>query len=125
VGSADYLFCRKQSIRSRHGDLYVIVLHQPGLRSLSYGIDSLIVDGMDPVAVFCALQKVVTEIRAEARPFLIESETYRFHHHAGRLPGSPFGYRTKAEEAEWQAKDPLQVYAKALIEEAFFPMDSS
>jgi 2-oxoisovalerate dehydrogenase E1 component len=88
-----------------------------GLRSLSYGIDSLIVDGMDPVAVFCALQKVVTEIRAAARPFLIESETYRFHHHAGRLPGSPFGYRTKAEEAEWQAKDPLRVYANALIEQ--------
>jgi 2-oxoisovalerate dehydrogenase E1 component len=88
-----------------------------GLRSLSYGIDSLIVDGMDPVAIFCVLQRVVTEMRAAARPFLIESETYRFHHHAGRLPGSPYGYRTKAEEAKWQAKDPLQVYAKALIEQ--------
>jgi 2-oxoisovalerate dehydrogenase E1 component len=88
-----------------------------GLRSLGYGIDSLIVDGMDPVAIFCALQSVVTDIQAESRPFLIESETYRFYHHAGRLPGNPFGYRTKAEETQWQAKDPLQVYAAKLVKQ--------
>ena len=85
-----------------------------GLRSLGYGIDSLIVDGMDPVAVFCALEKIVTDIQDEPRPFLIESETYRFYHHAGRLPGSPFGYRSSAEETQWLSKDPLQVYAKNL-----------
>jgi 2-oxoisovalerate dehydrogenase E1 component len=47
---------------------------------------------------------------------LIESETYRFYHHAGRLPGSPFGYRTQSEEGQWQAKDPLQVYAGKLLD---------
>ena len=87
-----------------------------GLRSLGYGIDSLIVDGMDPVAVFCALERIVSDIQDESRPFLIESETYRFFHHAGRLPGSPFGYRTQAEETRWQSKDPLQVYAGTLVE---------
>ena len=87
-----------------------------GLRSLGYGIDSLIVDGMDPVAVYCALQRVVTDIQAESRPFLIESETYRFYHHAGRLPGSPFGYRSQSEEDQWQNKDPLRVYAGQLAE---------
>ncbi|CAB1060887.1 Acetoin dehydrogenase E1 component alpha-subunit (EC [Olavius sp. associated proteobacterium Delta 1] len=87
-----------------------------GLRSLSYGIDSLIVDGMDPVAVFWALQRVVSDIQAAPRPFLIESETYRFYHHAGRLPGSPFGYRSQTEETRWQEKDPLQVYAGQLVE---------
>jgi len=87
-----------------------------GLRSLGYGIDSLIVDGMDPVAVYSALQRVVTDIQAASRPFLIESETYRFYHHAGRLPGSPFGYRSQTEESRWQDKDPLQVYAGQLVE---------
>ena len=86
-----------------------------GLRSLGYGIDSLIVDGMDPVAVFCALQRVVSDIHEESRPYLIESETYRFYHHAGRLAGSPFGYRSEAEESRWQAKDPIQVYGNALL----------
>jgi len=87
-----------------------------GLRSLGYGIDSLIVDGMDPLAVYCALESVVTDMEDEPRPFLIESETYRFYHHAGRLSGSPFGYRTQSEEDQWQAKDPLQVYANTLLE---------
>ena len=87
-----------------------------GLRSLGYGIDSLIVDGMDPVAVFCALERVIKDMRKAAGPFLIESETYRFYHHAGRMAGSPFGYRTRTEEDQWQAKDPLQVYAKSLAE---------
>jgi 2-oxoisovalerate dehydrogenase E1 component len=85
-----------------------------GLRSLGYGIDSLIVDGMDPVAVYCAFEKVVRDIRDTSSPFLIESETYRFYHHAGRMAGSPFGYRTKKEEAQWQTKDPLQNYADTL-----------
>jgi 2-oxoisovalerate dehydrogenase E1 component len=88
-----------------------------GLRSLSYGIDSLIVDGMDPVAVYCALQRVVADIQAESRPFLIESETYRFYHHAGHLAGSPFGYRSQSEETRWQDKDPLQGYAGRLVEQ--------
>ncbi len=88
-----------------------------GLRSLSYGIDSIIVDGMDPVAVYSALKRVTAAIRSNNRPFLIESETYRFHHHAGRLAGSPFGYRTRDEEKEWQTKDPLIVYVQSLIEQ--------
>jgi 2-oxoisovalerate dehydrogenase E1 component len=88
-----------------------------GLRSLSYGIDSLIVDGMDPAAVYLGLKQVVDEIRSDNHPFLIESETYRFYHHAGRLAGSPFGYRTEKEEARWQAKDPLKVYADALVKQ--------
>ena len=87
-----------------------------GLRSLGYGIDSLIVDGMDPVAVYCALERVAKDIQNAPRPFLIESETYRFYHHAGRLPGSPFGYRTQTEEDHWQGRDPLQIYADTLVE---------
>ena len=88
-----------------------------GLRSLSYGIDSMIVDGMDPVAVYHAIHSVTSEIRNRPGPFLIESETYRFHHHAGRLAGSPFGYRSKEEEAAWQSKDPLTVYVNSLVDE--------
>ncbi|MGD8294554.1 MAG: thiamine pyrophosphate-dependent enzyme, partial [Desulfobacterales bacterium] len=87
-----------------------------GLRSLGYGIDSLIVDGMDPVAVYCALERIVKDIQNAPRPFLIESETYRFYHHAGPLQGSPFGYRSRSEEKEWQVRDPLQVYTDALVE---------
>lgn len=88
-----------------------------GLRSLSYGINSLIVDGMDPTAVYLALRQAIDTMRRKPQPILIEAETYRFHHHAGRLPGSPFGYRTKAEEDAWFAKDPLIVYIQSLVSE--------
>jgi 2-oxoisovalerate dehydrogenase E1 component len=87
-----------------------------GLRSLSYGFDSLIVDGMDPVAMFTALSQTLESMRSNPGPFLIEAETYRFYHHAGRLPGSPFGYRTKEEEETWIAKDPLVVYVEKLVQ---------
>ena len=33
------------------------------------------------------------------------------------MPGSPFGYRTRNEEKEWQAKDPLTVYVQSLVEQ--------
>jgi 2-oxoisovalerate dehydrogenase E1 component len=33
------------------------------------------------------------------------------------LPGSPFGYRSKEEEVEWQSKDPLTVYVNSLVDE--------
>ena len=79
----------------------------------------MIVDGMDPVAVFCGLERIVTDIQDEPRPFLIESETYRFFHHAGRLSGGPFGYRSQAEETRWQSKDPLQVFARTLVKKKF------
>jgi len=77
-----------------------------GLRGLGYGIEGLIVDGMDPVAVYLALRRAADQIRRAPRPFLIEARTYRYYHHHGSLPGSAFGYRTKEEEAAWRAKDP-------------------
>ena len=84
------------------------------LRSLGYGFDSLIVDGMDPVSVYLAVRETAQNMRRQPFPFLIEAKTYRFCHHGGSLPGSAFGYRTKAEEAEWLARDPLTVFPKAL-----------
>ncbi len=90
-----------------------------GQRSLGYGIDSIIVDGMDPIAVHAALQRVMKEMRNNSVPYLIEAETYRFQHHAGRLPGSLFGYRTKEEEGLWSARDPLIVFPEKLIKAGF------
>ena len=74
-------------------------LEDLGLRSLSYCIPSYIVDGMDPVAVYWAMQDVTTRMRQEPGPFFIEAKTWRHYHHAGRIPGSAYGYRSKADEA--------------------------
>jgi 2-oxoisovalerate dehydrogenase E1 component len=87
-----------------------------GLRSLGYGIESLVVDGMDPVAMYVAVRDAAKKMRKSPFPFFIEAKTYRHYHHAGRLAGSSFGYRAKAEEDEWFAKDPINVFTAALVE---------
>jgi 2-oxoisovalerate dehydrogenase E1 component len=85
------------------------------LRTLGYGFDSMMVDGMDPVAMYTAVRRVVDGMRRQPGPYLIEAKTYRHYHHAGRMAGSVFGYRSKDEEGEWQARDPLVSYPQALL----------
>lgn len=74
-------------------------------RAVAYGIPSVIVDGMDVVAV----NKAVAEARERALrgegPTLIEAKTYRF---AGHSRGDARGYRSKDEEAAWKAKDAIE-----------------
>ena len=83
-------------------------------RTVGYGFDSLIVDGMDPVSVYIAVRDQAHRMRREPSPCLIEAKTYRYRHHGGGLPGYAFGYRTKDEEAEWLAKDPASVFPQTL-----------
>ncbi|NLV74747.1 MAG: MFS transporter [Chloroflexi bacterium] len=84
-------------------------------RSISYGIDSITADGMDPVAMYLALKHFTDQMRTNPKPAFIEAKTYRFYHHAGRTPGSAFGYRTRDEEAEWLQLDPLVTMPAKLI----------
>jgi 2-oxoisovalerate dehydrogenase E1 component len=86
-----------------------------GQRTLGYGFDSLIVDGMDPVAMYLTVRDVVAEMRQQPGPRLIEAKTYRHYHHAGRIPGSAFGYRSKEEEADWLGRDPLPNFSHKLV----------
>ncbi len=84
-------------------------------RTLGYGFDSLIVDGMDPVSVYLAVRDATQALRRQPFPFLIEAKTYRYYHHGGSLSGSAFGYRTKEEEARWAERDPLLTFPQRLI----------
>jgi len=86
-----------------------------GLRSLSYGIDSLIIDGMDPVAIYLAMAEAIEKTRKEPFPFLIEAKTYRFYHHSGALAGSSYKYRSREEEDEWAGRDPVITFPENLI----------
>ena len=83
-------------------------------RTLGYGFDSLIVDGMDPLAMYLGVRETVQAMRKRPGPALIEAKTYRHYHHAGRTPGSAFGYRDKDEEALWLERDPLDSYVARL-----------
>jgi 2-oxoisovalerate dehydrogenase E1 component len=71
---------------------------------------------MDPLAVWHVMREVEAHSRAGKGPAVVEVEVYRFFHQNGAFPGSAFGYRSKEEEAEWLARDPLKRVADEMIE---------
>jgi 2-oxoisovalerate dehydrogenase E1 component len=84
-------------------------------RGLGFGIPSWKVDGMDPLAVYLAMQEALAHMRAGKGPTMIEADTYRYFHQNGSFPGSAFGYRTKDEEAQWRQRDPIMQVAGHLV----------
>jgi 2-oxoisovalerate dehydrogenase E1 component len=84
-------------------------------RGLGVKIPSWRVDGMDPLAVHIAMGEAVEHMRSGGGPTLIEAEVYRYFHQNGPYPGSAFGYRTKAEEADWRARDPLDLLRRHAV----------
>jgi 2-oxoisovalerate dehydrogenase E1 component len=76
-------------------------------RGPGFGIPSWRVDGMNPLAVYLAMQAALAHMRAGHGPALVEADVYRYFHQNGPLPGSAFRYRSREEEEEWRARDPL------------------
>lgn len=76
-------------------------------RGLGFNIASWKVDGMDPLATHLAMSAAVAHMRGGNGPAVVEVDTYRYFHQNGGFAGSAFGYRTKEEEGEWRARDPL------------------
>ena len=75
-------------------------------RACAYGIPGEVVDGMDVLAVRGAVAKAAERARGGEGPTLIEAKTYRWFGHSH---SDPRAYRTRAEEAEWKARDPITV----------------
>jgi len=84
-------------------------------RGLGFAIPSWKVDGMDPLAVYLAMQEALAHMRAGNGPTMIEADTYRFFHQNGPFPGSAFGYRSKQEEQRWRQRDPIAQVAAHLV----------
>ena len=84
---------------------------------IGYGLNSFVVNGMDPDTVYLSLLYARAHAVEGKGPVWIEAETYRFKHQAQSLPGSAYGYRTKAEEGKWGEKDPYVTYPGKLLSE--------
>ena len=84
-------------------------------RGLGFGIPSWKVDGMDPLAVYLAMQEALAHMRQGGGPTMIEADTYRYFHQNGPFLGSAFGYRTKEEERQWRERDPVAQVARHLV----------
>ncbi|AKZ61940.1 MFS transporter [Herbaspirillum hiltneri N3] len=92
-------------------------------RGLAFNIPSWKVNGMDPLAVYLAMNEALAHMRTGKGPTIIEADVYRFFHQNGGFPGSAFGYRSREEEQSWRQRDPLdllgsKMQARGLIDEA-------
>ncbi|MGQ9584622.1 MAG: alpha-ketoacid dehydrogenase subunit alpha/beta [Anaerolineae bacterium] len=82
-------------------------------RACAYGIPGVVVDGMDVLAVRKAVGEAVERARRGEGPSLVECKTYRWYGHSR---SDPRRYRTREEEAEWKARDPILNFARRLVE---------
>ena len=74
-------------------------------RGVGYGVKTIRIDGNDVLAVLKATQMAREYALKEQAPVLIEAMSYRLGAHS--TSDDPSGYRTKDEEAQWQANDPI------------------
>lgn len=91
-------------------------------RPQAHGIASLLVDGMDPFAVWLGTRWCHDYIKSEGKPAFIQAEVYRYYHQSSSVPGSAFGYRTREEESAWRKRDPgesfkCQLTARGILTE--------
>lgn len=83
-------------------------------RVAAYGVPGEVVDGMDVEAVHAAAGAAVAKARGGGGPQVLECKTYRF---TGHSRSDARAYRTREEEAEWRARDPITRLAEALTQE--------
>ncbi len=84
------------------------------VRARAYGIPAVRVDGNDLLAVHEAVGEAVARARRGEGPSCVEAVTYRWGGHSMRanLPE----YRTKEEELQWMARDPIARVEQRLLE---------
>jgi pyruvate dehydrogenase E1 component alpha subunit len=87
------------------------------IRSLSYGMPGVTVDGNDVLAVHEASGKAIQRARIGEGPTLIECKTYRWRGHHEGDPNQGRRYRTVEEIQGWVSKCPIKRFEEKLIGE--------
>lgn len=80
-------------------------------RAAAYGMPGVVVDGCDVLAVREAVAAAASRARASEGPTLVEVKTYRYYGHS---KSDKCEYRTREEEADWKARDPIELLAARL-----------
>ncbi|MPZ52765.1 MAG: pyruvate dehydrogenase (acetyl-transferring) E1 component subunit alpha [Acidimicrobiia bacterium] len=92
-------------------------------KAIAYGMESIRVDGMDPIAMYLATTESLERARSGGGPTLIEAVTYRYGAHAtaddARL------YRDEDEEEQWRTKDPIPRMERYLNSRDLLDMDGA
>jgi len=93
---------------------------QLSIKSASYGIEGITIDGNDVTLVYETVKKAVEKARNGKGPTLIEAETYRWHTH---FEGEPDTYRPADEVKFWKKKDPIARFEKELAGQKIIESD--
>ena len=112
------LFICENNLYSVYSPLNV---RQPVGRSIAamvsgLGMPACSVDGNDAAAVHAKVSKAVAEIRTGGGPRLLEFSTYRWLEHCGPSYDNHIGYRSESEFLEWQAREPIARFERAMLE---------
>jgi len=83
-------------------------------RAAAYGMRGVSVDGMDPFAVYDAVEEAVAVAREGGGPTLLEGRVVRFR---GHFEGDPGSYRPEEELIEGRRHDPIITTRSRLIGE--------
>ena len=79
-----------------------------------YGIPNKRIDGMDVVKVRQEVSLILSKMRKEGGPYLLEIMTYRYRGHS---MGDPERYRDKEEVKKWEKEDPIGIFRQYLLDE--------
>ncbi|HLU23402.1 pyruvate dehydrogenase (acetyl-transferring) E1 component subunit alpha [Lederbergia graminis] len=75
-------------------------------KAVAAGIPGVLVDGMDPLAVYAVVKEARERAINGGGPTLIETMCYRYGPHT-MAGDDPTRYRTSDTDSEWEKKDPL------------------
>jgi len=82
-------------------------------RADAYGMEGVVVDGMNVLEVYNASKKLIQKIRSGSGPKFMECRTYRFRGHSR---SDPRVYRGKKEEKLWKDKCPINGLKNKLLQ---------
>jgi pyruvate dehydrogenase E1 component alpha subunit len=94
--------------------------HDITSKAAGYGIDSLVIDGMDVIKVYEAMKPLADKCRQDSRPAFVDIRTYRF---KGHSMSDPRKYRTREEEQQYESGDPIDKLVNVLTDAHGFTKD--
>lgn len=83
-------------------------------RGAAYRMPAEMMDGNDSFTVMAAVHQAAERARRGEGPTLLEAKTYRL---AGHSKSDRREYRTRQEEQQWQARDPIALSEQRIREE--------
>jgi len=83
-------------------------------RARAYGMETIVVNGNDVVAVYVATMGAAMRAREQGLPTFLECLTYKMKGHGVYDKGD---YRPKEEVAKWLERDPIATFKKRLLDQ--------